>query len=100
MMHKTFENFDNPNAPWNSNSKTFRNYNLPYPVVKYHTIPCDYISIQFKYCTVSDFTDCHVRDGLEGLEILTNNNKIVYYYHSDLRGYTYKIKNYEPHTDC
>lgn len=105
MMKMTYDNFDNPNAPW-SKSKTFRNYNLPTPrdphinPIKYRQISVDFISLILDDNTVTDFTDCRVRDYTDCLEILTKDNNVITYYHHAIKGYTYKIKPYQPHTDC
>ena len=103
MLEKTFTNFDNPNAPWN---KDFTKLNLPLPrdprinIIRYTTIPVDYISLILNDDTVTDFTDCRVHDYPDSIEILTKDNKVITYFHTAIKGYIYTPKSYEPLTDC
>ena len=94
-MKKTFENFDNPKAPWNinRNTKPFKTTDI-YDTRNF--IGVDYLSLMLTDDTVSDFTDCYVRNGLQGIEIITKDSTVVYYYHHCVKGYTYKRKNSEP----
>ena len=92
-MKQTFENFDNPNAPWNTNRLQIISS------IKYNTIACEYFSLMLTDDTVSDFTDCRVHDTTDTVEILTNDNTMIVYYHHAIKGYTYRIKNYPPRTN-
>ena len=94
-MKRTYDNFDNPNAPWNVN------INTPLGLtIKRQLISCDYFSLMLTDDTVSDFTDCRVHETNDSIEILTKDNAMVVYYHHVIKGYTYKLKTYTPHTDC
>lgn len=57
----------------------------------HHFIKVEYLSLMLTDDTVSDFTDCFIRNGLQGVEIITKDNTVVYYYHQCVKGYTYKI---------
>ena len=102
MYHKTFENFDNPNleAFLHNNRQNIPDYTLNNTPYKPYEIPCDYFSIMLIDDTVSDFTDCKARDTGIGIELKLKDNTIVFYYHHYLKGYTFKVKNYQPRTDC
>lgn len=94
MMHKTFENFDNPNAPWNTGTNP--NCGL---TIKRQLISCEYFSLMLTDDTVSDFTDCRVHETNDSIEILTKDNTMVVYYRHVIKGYTYKLKTYTPRTN-
>ena len=102
-MNKTYDNFDNPNTPWNTDIHmkkgfcTNPNYVL---TLKRQLISCDYFSLMLTDDTVSDFTDCRAHETNDSIEILTKDNTMVVYYRHVIKGYTYKLKTYIPHTDC
>ena len=77
----------NPTNEWTLNNTPFK------PL----TIDCEYFSLMLIDDTVSDFTDCRVRDTGVGIEILKNDNSVVFYYHDYLKGYTFKVQSYHPH---
>ena len=111
-MEKTFSNFDNPKAPWNyqdtDSAKDYlnyaygygTNYDQPINAIKFKTIRCDYVSLILDDDTVTDFTDCMVRADISGITILNKDNTVVYYYNRAIKGYTYRAKTYNTHTDC